>query len=158
MKTIIAWSFGVIGCALACLASGVETRLKGSAGDSGPSDCLSDVTIQHKANPPQTLLGHPSVLRWSVGVPAGCGALYVQFEGQTVPRSGSRAVAPPRRATFTFAVIDSRFGKSAQQTASVSVTPDTLLHWHWQLRASRRTPTQPACFKSRRSSPTSHSE
>jgi len=123
--------FGLLFCVLGALFGAVignaQTtpipRAAGGGGDTGPapSPCLSEATIQLSASPTTVALGQSSTVQWTVGLPTGCGAVQVKFNGVSVSKNGSQAVTPPRTSTFNLTLSQTYLGTFNQKSASVQV-------------------------------------
>jgi hypothetical protein len=122
MKTrvFLAFSLGVCGLTLIALTANPQI-ISSSPGETEPSHCLTDATIQVTANPTSVVLGQPSTVSWSVQVPTGCAGMQVTFNGQSVARSGSQTVTPPRTSKFNVTVSETHLGAHGQKSQSVEV-------------------------------------
>lgn len=92
-----------------------------SDGTTEPSRCLSEATIQLSANPTKVTLGQSSVVKWSVGLPSGCGNVHVRLNGQSVSTNGNQSVTPPRNSTYTLLVSETHLGVYGQKTQSTQI-------------------------------------
>lgn len=90
-------------------------------GDLEPSPCLAGATIALHANPNQILLGQPSVVSWSVTLPAGCSSVHIYFDHNPVTASSSRNVSPSATRIYTLTVTDTRDGVHQETYASTSI-------------------------------------
>jgi hypothetical protein len=93
----------------------------GLSGETEPSRCLTDATIQVTANPSKVEYGQSSNVSWSVGLPAACPAVHVRLNGESVPRSGSRMVFPSRTSTFSLVVSEMHLGRYAETITSTQL-------------------------------------
>src|SRR5262249_42613519 len=99
LKSIVSLILPLVGCGLGFLAlfTGPQMLAGKPGDDNGPSPCLSEAVIHVNADPAQiTFGGKPSVISWSVSLPAQCGTVQVKLNGALVARSGSRSVSPSR--------------------------------------------------------------
>lgn len=145
MKRTVLSGFQLIARGLGRVNRFVNARMVGNnsagpGGDPEPSPCITEATIQVTANPSQVTLGQSSTVRWSVSLPAGCSAVHIRLNGESVPRSGSRTVFPPRTTTFTVVVSETRLGNRAETRRSAQVNvayPDRVV-----IDPSTRNPVQ----------------
>src|SRR5437879_3149367 len=87
-------------------------------GDTEPSPCIADATIQIGANPAQISLGQSSVVSWSVTFPAGCSSVHISLNGGPVNTTGTRTVSPAASSAFTITASMTRLGVYQQKSAS----------------------------------------
>lgn len=97
-------------------------RVAGPGGEPEPSRCLTATTMLLSANPAQVKLGQPSVVNWSVSLPADCSGIRVRFNGDTVTASGNRQVTPSQNSTYTLTVSETHLGVFGQKSRSTQVT------------------------------------
>jgi hypothetical protein len=126
MKWIVSFILSLAACGLLFLGLCAGPQMLGRSasgipGETEPSPCLTDATIQVTANPVKVTLGQSSVVSWSVGLPTGCGDVHVRFNGQSVARSGSQTVTPPRNSTFTVLVSATHLGVYGETSRSAQV-------------------------------------
>ena len=115
----------VLGVLLGAVLGYAQTTTPRAAGggDTGPepSPCLSEATIQLSASPISVAPGQSSTVQWTVGLPSGCGAVQVKFNGAAVSKNGSQVVTPPRTSSFNLTLSQTYLGTYNQKSASVQV-------------------------------------
>jgi len=114
---------GAAAATLSMVASSLIARRPApeSDGPQEPSRCLTEADIQLSANPTQITLGQSSVVRWSVGLPSGCGGVRVRLDGDPVAATGTRAITPPRTAMHSLVVSHTRLGVQGETRRSVQI-------------------------------------
>ena len=126
MKWIISLILSLAACGLGLLGLYASPQTlgrsaSGTPGESEPSPCLTEATIHLTANPTSVDLGQSSTVSWSVQLPTGCGGVQVKFNGQSVARSGSQVVTPPKTSNFTVTVSETHLGVYGQRSQSVQI-------------------------------------
>ena len=90
----------------ALIVSVGQAQTPTSGGGTETSPCLTDATIEVTATPPTITYPQSSVVHWSVGLPSGCSAVQVRFDGEAVGKSGSQTVTPPVTTAYTVGISD----------------------------------------------------
>jgi hypothetical protein len=125
-KWVVALGFRLAACGMGLVGFCAGAQLigrpaTGPGGDTEPSRCLTGATIQVTAKPSAVTYGESGLVKWSVNLPTGCGAVHIRLNGQPVARSGSRSVTPPASTTYTVLVSETHLGVYGQTSASARI-------------------------------------